>query len=55
MVLVFLLLMPFQKVSDLEIYQNGKSMRNHYERGKPLDPLHVIGKTKNGEPCSLYS
>ncbi len=30
----------------LEIYQNGETHVQHYERGKPLEPLHVTGKTQ---------
>ena len=30
----------------LEIYQNGKIHAQHYERGNPLERLHVIGNTK---------
>ncbi len=30
----------------LEIYQNGQIHVQHYERGNPLEPLHVIGTTE---------
>ena len=31
---------------DLRIFQNGQIYAQHYERGKPLDTLHVIGTTE---------
>ena len=31
---------------DLRIFQNGQIYEQHYERGKPIDSLHVVGTTE---------
>jgi len=40
---------------DLEIYRDGKIYKQSYERGKPLGPLEVVGKTdKRGTFIKFY-
>ncbi len=31
---------------DLRIFQNGQIYEQHYERGKPIDSLHIVGTTE---------
>jgi len=40
----------------VEIYRNGKIYKQTYERGKPLDEVHVVGKTdKNGTKITFLA
>ncbi|MGA9530905.1 MAG: DNA topoisomerase (ATP-hydrolyzing) subunit B [Candidatus Babeliales bacterium] len=38
----------------LRVFQNGHTFEQHYERGKPLQPLHVVGDTTKRGTLVLF-